>query len=287
MSALQVASAADPTSTSRTPPTRSAARLAPASIERFRSSRSGALSCTKSTPATASSGVSTKRSAPSTDRGTIGQLVEGPPGVVEHLADLARRLGIGVVEVDVDAVEHEPRRPPATDHTAAQQPDPVEARDRGPHAASRASARPAPRRATLDPHVHALEDLARRGRRARRWWPSCPRRGTGCPRDRRARCRRRARPWRRTGSASGRSRTPRRPHSGGSGVDHRHERVGIVGRAVGDAHAQLDHDRVVEQPVADQLLDHHEVAGVEHLQLGTHAELLHLARHRLAARRAC
>ena len=89
----------------------------------------------------------------------IGQAVERPPGVVEHLADLARRVGIGVVEVDVDAVEHEAGRPATTDHAAAEQPDPVEARGSGtsrplhelelvPHLIG-----------ALDPHVHALQDL--------------------------------------------------------------------------------------------------------------------------------
>src|SRR4029079_4453876 len=63
-------------------------------------------------------------------------------------------------------------------------------------------------------------------------------------------------------------------------VDHRHERVRVVRSTVRDAHAQLDHHRVVEQPVADQLFHLHEVARVEHLELRTHAELLHLARHR-------
>ena len=47
-----------------------AARLALASIACLRASRSGALSCTKSAPATASSGLATKRSAPSADSGT-------------------------------------------------------------------------------------------------------------------------------------------------------------------------------------------------------------------------
>ena len=63
----------------------------------------------------------------------VGQAVVGPPGVVEHLADLARRVRIGVVEVDVDAVEHEPGRPPTADHATAEQPDPVEPGDRRPH----------------------------------------------------------------------------------------------------------------------------------------------------------
>ena len=61
----------------------------------------------------------------------------------------------------------------------------------------------------------------------------------------------------------------------------------VVGRAVGDAHAELDHHRVVEQAVADQLLDQHEVAGVEHLELGAHAERLHLLAPSPAARPAC
>ena len=37
---------------------------------------------------------------------------------------------------------------------------------------------------------------------------------------------------------------------------------------------------LVDQAVTDQLLDHHEMAGVEDLELGPHAERLHAARHR-------
>ena len=46
-----------------------AARLAAASSERLICSRSGALSCTKSTPCTASSGESTSVTAPSAGSG--------------------------------------------------------------------------------------------------------------------------------------------------------------------------------------------------------------------------
>ena len=49
----------------------------------------------------------------------------------------------------------------------------------------------------------------------------------------------------------------------------------IVRGAVGDAHAELDQRRIVDQPLADQLVHEDELPGVEHLQLRTHAELLH------------
>ena len=63
-------------------------------------------------------------------------------------------------------------------------------------------------------------------------------------------------------------------------VHEREQRRGVVRRAVGDAHAELDEDRVVDQAVADHLVDHHEVAGVEDLELGPHAEVPDPLRHR-------
>ncbi len=62
-------------------------------------------------------------------------------------------------------------------------------------------------------------------------------------------------------------------------MNHRHEGRGIVGRAVGDPHAELDHQRIVDQPLLDQILDHDEMAGVEDLELGPHAERLDALRH--------
>ena len=73
---------------------------------------------------------------------------------------------------------------------------------------------------------------------------------------------------------------------GGSWLTRARKRAGVVGSAVGDAHAQLDHHRVVEQPVADQLLHLHQVPGVEDLELGAHAQLLHPLGHRPQHRRA-
>ena len=43
--------------------------------------------------------------------------------VGEHLVDLAFRLGVGVEELDVDAVEQEAGCPSTTDHAAPEQPD--------------------------------------------------------------------------------------------------------------------------------------------------------------------
>ena len=54
----------------------------------------------------------------------------------------------------------------------------------------------------------------------------------------------------------------------------------VVRRAVRDAGAELDHRRVVDQAVADQLVHEHEMAGVEHLELRPHAELADPRRHR-------
>ena len=63
--------------------------------------------------------------------------------------------------------------------------------------------------------------------------------------------------------------------------------VGVVRRAVGDAQAELDQRRVVDQPVAQELLDEDQVPGVEDLELRPHAELLHVRRHRAQHRGAC
>ncbi len=53
----------------------------------------------------------------------------------------------------------------------------------------------------------------------------------------------------------------------GQPLHHGEEGRRVVGGAVGDAHAQLDQRRRVDQPVADQLVDEHQMAGVEHLEL--------------------
>src|SRR5262249_36798494 len=49
--------------------------------------------------------------------------------------------------------------------------------------------------------------------------------------------------------------------------DEREERPGIVRGAVGDAHAELDQNRVLDQALGDHLLDEHELPGVEDLEL--------------------
>ena len=50
---------------------------------------------------------------------------QGAAGVGEDLADLARRVFVGVVEAHVGAVEDEAGRPPAADHAAAEQAHPT------------------------------------------------------------------------------------------------------------------------------------------------------------------
>ena len=59
----------------------------------------------------------------------------------------------------------------------------------------------------------------------------------------------------------------------GKRVDHRDQVPGVGRRAVGNAHAQLDQRRCVEQPLLDHLLHEPEVAGIEHFELGFHAEV--------------
>ena len=49
------------------------------------------------------------------------QAAERPARELQHLAELALGLGIGVVEAHVDAAEQEARGPAAADHAAAEQ----------------------------------------------------------------------------------------------------------------------------------------------------------------------
>src|SRR5690242_11464646 len=63
-------------------------------------------------------------------------------------------------------------------------------------------------------------------------------------------------------------------------VPHREQRAGVVGGAIGDTGAELDQRWRVDQAVGDHLLHHHQVARVEDLELGPHAELLDPLRHR-------
>ena len=63
-------------------------------------------------------------------------------------------------------------------------------------------------------------------------------------------------------------------------VDHCLQRGHVVWRAVGDAHAELHHARVVDQAFLDDLVEQDQVTGVEHLDLGLDAELLDALGHR-------
>ena len=62
-------------------------------------------------------------------------------------------------------------------------------------------------------------------------------------------------------------------------MDHRHGRERIIRRAIGDAHAQLDHHGIIQQTVADHLLHEDKVAGVEDFQFRSHAKALHFSGH--------
>ncbi len=78
--------------------------------------------------------------------------VGAPARVVDHLADLARRLGVGVVDAHVDPVEHEARRPAAADDAAAEQADPARGPTRahaGPRSRSRSRTSAGPRTRTF------------------------------------------------------------------------------------------------------------------------------------------
>jgi hypothetical protein len=62
-------------------------------------------------------------------------------------------------------------------------------------------------------------------------------------------------------------------------VHESEQRARVVRSSVGDAHAELQHRRLVDEPLLDELLREHEVPGVEDLDLRANAELADLARH--------
>src|SRR5437773_6156541 len=61
--------------------------------------------------------------------------------------------------------------------------------------------------------------------------------------------------------------------------DHAQERERVIRRPVRDAHAELDERRLVDEALLDQLLDHDQVPGVEHLKLWANTQRLDLRRH--------
>ena len=171
-------------------------------------SRSGALSCTKSTSVTACLDASRRPSAcPRRGSGRVRQPARGPAGVCEHLARPGDRLGVGVVQRDVvpgsrkRAAQPPPITPPPSrrpGHRAAGSVTPTSPACRAPRR-GRARARSCP---TGSP---------RPVRPARRWWRA--RRGESIrlsssptrtlpPGEHRH--------GRRTAAASARSRRPRR-----------------------------------------------------------------------------
>ena len=196
--------------------------------------------------------------------------------VVEHRVDLAAGLRVGVVEAHVEPVEQEARRPAAADHPAAEQRDDVR-RIETELLADLVRAE--------DARVHRLEDRhgpldelpVRRELPAREVEVVLEPDADVAAHERRLRHIGQLHPADRE----------RREHAAGRELgDERHQRLRIVGRAVRDAHAELDHRRVVDQAVADQLVDHDQVPAVEHLELRPHAERLDAFGHRAQHPRA-
>ena len=189
-------------------------------------------------------------SVPSAGSGAQRQPRERAPRVREHLADLARRLGIGVVA-------RARRRRSAAKRAA--QPPPITPPPSSPTSGSSATCCVSARRSrtSAGPRMRtfiasriddgALDELAVRREHAAR-------RGRGCPRARRARCRPTSAASATNGSCMRPIENAEKTAPGGQPRDHREQRREVVGRAVGDAHAELDQRRVVDQPVADQLV---------------------------------
>ena len=150
----------------------------------LRSSRSGALSWTKSTPAAASSAEPTNgERALRRQRGHRQACRAARRALSSDLADLARRLGVGVEQQDVDAVEQEAGRPAATDDTATEQADARPGRGSGSSAhplepCSSLTASLSLSRTSCGPmtlHVHPSRIGDGPARRGRHWWPAGPR----------------------------------------------------------------------------------------------------------------
>ena len=210
-------------------------------------------------------------------QGDADETLQRAAGDVDDARRLGAGLRVGVVEQHVGAVGDEPPRPAGADDPAAEQPDAgraaaaLTARTQGEAVADLGR--------SLHAHVHRLEDahgagdeVGVRGQLAR------PGVQVVLQPDAHVAAGEHGHGHERQLHAADRE---RREHGArGQQVDHRQQRRRVVGRPVGDAHAQLHEHGVVDQAVGEQLAHHHEVAGVEHLQLGTDTELLHLPGHR-------
>ena len=156
----------EPNTTSGSGGRGSTARAARASAR----SRSGALSCTKSTPATASSGVADERQrGPPAAAAPASACAYARRALSSTSPTLRAASGSGSYSAHVDAVEHEARRPAAADDAAAEQADARGSRDRLSRVAQPQLARarrPAPRTRG----VHRLEDRDGALDELRRWW---------------------------------------------------------------------------------------------------------------------
>ena len=204
------------------------------------------------------------------------QLRPRPLGVVQHLAYALFGLRMRVVQHDVVPALHESSGPAAADDAASDDCDAHQGAVRWSFS----------RTSSVDEHahVHRLEDRDRTGHEV----------GVGRldaalepdvvlePDANVAADERSERDVRQLHPADGEG----REHAVGRELVHeREQRPRVVGRAVGDAHAQLEQRGLVDEPLGQQLLREHEVARVEDLDLGAHAERSHLTRHLAKHRR--
>src|SRR3954447_20602545 len=244
-----------------------AARLAAARRSRFSGSRSGALSWTKSAPSTAASGVSTSVSVPSGGSGA---------SVRRRLARRALSTPSPPAGSASDAGSYSRTSTPLSTKRAAQ-PPPITPPPSSPAVFGRSATTGelqlgAHLVGAEDADVHRLEDrhgaldeLPVRGERPAREVQVVLEADARVAADERGE--RDVRQLHAADREGGEDRVLRQP------ADERQQRRRVVRGPVRDAHAELDQRRVVDQSLTDQVGDHHEVAGVEDLELGAHAEL--------------
>src|ERR1700674_1740630 len=258
-------------------PAGSLARQARASRSRFRSSLSGALSCTKSAPATAASTLSATSSLPSAGRGIIVSFRHARRAFSSISATLRPASGSG--SYNWTSMPWSRKR--------AAQPPPMTPPPRSP--TRRGLAVELTASVTLlqaqlgsnlvwaeDSHIHALEDAdGAFDELAIRRQLSAREVDVVLEADPHVAARQHRHPD--VGELHAPDREGREHRSRWQLPDHAHQSAWVVGRTVGNPHAELDHWRIVDQALTHELFDHHEVACVEDLQLGADPEGLHPA----------
>src|SRR3954470_18103800 len=232
---------------------RGAARLATASSSRLSPSRSGALSWTNSASRTASSGELANETLPSAGNGASVSRPHARRAFssISCTASPAPGAGSYTRTSTPFSAKRAAQPPPIT-------PPPSRATVRGRSAMAHESQLLAHVVGAEDARVHRLEDRPRALDEigVRRQPPA---RQVEVVLEADAHVAAAQRRERDVGQLHPTDRERREHRAGRQARDEREQRRRVVRRAVADAHAELDERRVVDEPVADELVDHHEV----------------------------